>query len=412
MTKVATVFLHNEPATVYRRSEDIPLQNLLRWLRQQPRHPKFYWRSKDGQEEIAASGQLLKIFQIPQFADGSDPDIKFFGYETFEGSETLFFLPTLEVHRVKNRVTFSQNYLSENTPHIPFCFNATHETSEKIYSTRSQYFPDEQKWASLHAQALSTIEKGLLQKVVLARKARHQLSQDPDSISLFQELTETSKSSYLFFLEKKIGLSFFGASPERLYSRKGNSIECDILAGTRRRGDTIQEDSTLRNELLQDEKESLEFQIVQDWVEMQMTQLCSESQISNKSILATQNVQHLHSLCEGKLKTSISDAEIVKTLHPTPAIGGFPRAEAIDFLYHHDILRNLYSAPFGWISADRAEVLVAIRSASIEGRKLDLYSGTGIVKGSKAESEWQEHNHKIQIFQSIIEGKHHEPAVV
>ena len=60
--------------------------------------------------------------------------------------------------------------------------------------------------------------------------------------------------------------------------------------------------------------------------------------------------------------------------------------------------RGWYAAPVGWISPEKAHLLVAIRSALIQGSQLCLFAGTGIVPGSASHREWEELEHKISQF--------------
>src|SRR5690625_7491018 len=82
-----------------------------------------------------------------------------------------------------------------------------------------------------------------------------------------------------------------------------------------------------------------------------------------------QNLQHLYTPVTATLKDQYSIFDIVKQLHPTPALGGVPREKSLAFIREHELLdRGWYGAPIGWIdSNENGEFAVAIRSGLIQG---------------------------------------------
>ena len=96
----------------------------------------------------------------------------------------------------------------------------------------------------------------------------------------------------------------------------------------------------------------------------------------------------------------------MKVLHPDPEVGGFTAEKAVEKLYELESFdRVWYAGPVGWIGKDSSEFAVAIRSGLVNGNKLILFSGAGIVTGSKPHEEWDEIEDKIKSFVKIINGK-------
>jgi menaquinone-specific isochorismate synthase len=90
---------------------------------------------------------------------------------------------------------------------------------------------------------------------------------------------------------------------------------------------------------------------------------------------------------------------VLGALHPTPAVGGYPRAGALgDIRALEPFDRGWWAGPVGWIGADGAEFAVGIRSGLVRGERLALFSGAGIVSGSVPEGEWAEIEQKIGDF--------------
>ncbi|MCI5052205.1 MAG: chorismate-binding protein [Simkaniaceae bacterium] len=188
--------------------------------------------------------------------------------------------------------------------------------------------------------------------------------------------------------------TFFGATPEHLYMRVGREIFTEAVAGT-----------NLDKEcLLGSEKDLHEFNYVSDFLHDELKELCCEYQASNLGVKKAGPVYHLHRKFTGILKNEINDTEIIKRLHPTPAIGGVPRDEALCWIAENEFFpRGRYSAPIGWTSSDRAEIAVAIRSARLDRRSLKIYAGLGLVDGSTPIVEWKELECKIAQWMVLLQ---------
>ena len=120
-------------------------------------------------------------------------------------------------------------------------------------------------------------------------------------------------------------------------------------------------------------------------------------------ILTLPNGHHLITRFQGQLKDGINDEDILQFLHPTPALGGTPRKEAMDMIRRLEgFSRGWYGAPIGYVGLDWAEFVVGIRSGLARGKNLSVFAGAGIVQGSEAAAEWDEVENKISNFIKII----------
>ena len=121
-------------------------------------------------------------------------------------------------------------------------------------------------------------------------------------------------------------------------------------------------------------------------------------------ILKLSRLQHLYSNIRGLLKDGIGDSDILQHLHPTPAVGWYPKNEAMRYIEDIEPFdRGWYAGPVGWVSSDAAEFAVAIRSAITTENKLILYAGAGIVPGSDPEKEWAEIENKIANYLKVYQ---------
>jgi salicylate biosynthesis isochorismate synthase/menaquinone-specific isochorismate synthase len=118
------------------------------------------------------------------------------------------------------------------------------------------------------------------------------------------------------------------------------------------------------------------------------------------------NIQHLATPIRAQLTRQVGVLELAGMLHPTPAVGGEPSADAqrlIPVLEGLD--RGWYAAPIGWIDAnDDGEFCVALRCALIDGPLARLYAGVGVVEGSDPAAELAETEIKLAALLPLLAG--------
>ena len=264
--------------------------------------------------------------------------------------------------------------------------------------------PEFDGWSRNIEAALADFEGGRLEKAVLARRVTLEFEEDVDSVQLAYELKHATPDCFHFYFEPEEGEAFIGASPERLFRREGNAIFSEAVAGTRPRGISEAEDQSLREELLNSEKDRSEHEYVRANIREALTPLCNKLEVEERaSEMKLTRRRHMVSGVRGTLREGVSDAEVLEALHPTPAVGGYPKKAALEEIRALEPFdRGWYAGPVGWIGADSSEFAVGIRSGLVSGRKVFLYSGAGIVAGSTAEDEWAEIEQKIGDFTRIF----------
>lgn len=162
---------------------------------------------------------------------------------------------------------------------------------------------------------------------------------------------------------------------------------------------------------MQGAKEHVEFAIVRDWVRAAMASVCSSVSLDvSKALLKLRAVQHVYGRVSGHMPRACNDADLLRALHPTPAVCGCPQDHAHDFIRAHEPFdRGFYAGPFGFLTGDSAEFVVGIRSALVRPaadapghHDVLLYSGVGIVPGSEPDAEWQELDLKVLLFRRAL----------
>jgi menaquinone-specific isochorismate synthase len=295
------------------------------------------------------------------------------------------------------------------------------------------------------ARAVGYIRHGDLRKVVLARQIELTFDTPIDIPELVRRWRDVEPTATVFSMPVD-GAQFVGASPELLVARSGETVQCRPLAGTSSRPQlssaheaspleaSANEASPLEastrvssnhadlasdnqapmapTDLRASTKDNSEHRLVVEAIADALDPVCERLDVpSSPDLIHFHNVSHLGTSISGTLSEPSSSRpsvlELVATLHPTPAVGGVPRQQAlsvIDELESGD--RAHYAGPVGWMdAAGDGRWVVGIRAARIAGRHAQLAAGVGIVEGSDPLSELRETNWKFTaVFDALAPG--------
>jgi len=264
----------------------------------------------------------------------------------------------------------------------------------------------EETYVEAARAALDEIASGALEKVVLARSCTVETPGSFDAARVLRNLRENYPSCFIF-AASRYGISFLGATPERLLALRGEEIQSEPLAGSMRRGATPEQDTQLAQQLRESKKEQAEHAVVVRAIREALEPFCVELHVSESpSVLVLPGIQHLKSTLRGRLRASAAHSilEILGTLHPTPAVAGTPRERALAWLSDNEgFERGWYTGPVGWVN-DRGEgdFAIALRAALLRGNRAHLHAGAGLVAGSVPEAELAETRLKMRAALSAI----------
>ncbi len=274
-----------------------------------------------------------------------------------------------------------------------------HSTAPERLSIESMLPPP--VWMEQVAQAVKMIQRGAYQKVVLARGVSVTRESAPFELEAVLARLRENYPAATIFAQKRGTRCFVGATPERLVHAHDGRLQTMALAGSAPRGTTEEEDRRLGAELLSSAKNKIEHAIVVATIRDALAKLCSEVQVAGEpQLLKLKNIHHLETPITGTLLPGRCVLETLQDLHPTPAVGGFPRLAALNAIRDGERLdRGWYAAPLGWLDASgNGEFVVALRSALIDGNTATLFAGNGIVADSDPESEFVETGWKLQVM--------------
>lgn len=254
---------------------------------------------------------------------------------------------------------------------------------------------DPADWCDLVARATERIGAGDFDKVVLARELVVTADRPWDPRPLLRRLRTAYPACHVTHVD-----GFLCASPELLVARRGDLVRAQPMAGTAPRVGDPAADARLAAGLLADPTYRREHRFTIDMVHDTLLPWCSFLDAEPEpSVVSMANVQHLATLVEGRLSVpEPSVLDLVHALHPTPAVGGMPRAEALAFQRAEEGLdRRRYAGAVGWVDADGCgEFAVSVRCAELDGTTARVYAGCGIVGDSEPAKELAETQAKFQ----------------
>lgn len=277
------------------------------------------------------------------------------------------------------------------------------ETESSAHSLRDI---DPDIWKGAVEEATRQIRAGVMDKVALAREIRVQLTAPIHVSDILRRLCDEQEESFIFAIERGDDC-FVGASPERLVKRIGDKFYSMCLASSIGRGATKEEDTRLGQELLQNERFRLEHEIVVQMIKEAMETGCEHVHVpAAPTLFKAKYIQHLYTPVVGKVRSGTGLLSMVKKLHPTPALGGYPQKKAVEKIRELEALdRGWYAAPVGWIDQNgNGEFIGAIRCGLIRGVEVSLFVGNGIVGDSDVESEFAETQLKPRPMLSALGG--------
>lgn len=232
-------------------------------------------------------------------------------------------------------------------------------------------------------------------KIVLSRK---EVIDCPhfNLMETFKKMLNNYKNAFVYvWFHPKIGL-WLGATPEKLMEIEQDTLRTMALAGTQKfkKGKNIG----------WQEKEKKEQQFVTDYIQSNLSNLLTNIKISIPYTVKAGNLFHLRSDVSGKLKKKGEVKELIGALHPTPAVCGLPKEEAMHFIRQHEnYKRSFYTGFLGCLNMDSfTDLYVNLRCMEIKDKQALIFVGGGITKESNPEKEWEETVSKTKTMENVL----------
>lgn len=253
---------------------------------------------------------------------------------------------------------------------------------------------------ALVAKSIAAIKEGGFQKLVVSRTETVALA-GTGIISIFLKLLQAYPNAFnYFFYDPYTGL-WMGATPEQLLKVENHTLHTVALAGTQlyKEGERA----------VWEEKEKQEQQFVTDYILNKLNPYVVGIQATEPYTFRAGNIVHIKTDISAELKQGNSLENVIKALHPTPAVCGLPKAAAQQFLVAHEGYNREYYAGFlGEVNRDfntgqhKTDLFVNLRCMKIQENKAHLYIGCGITKDSDPEKEFLETVNKSMTMRKVL----------
>jgi isochorismate synthase len=266
-------------------------------------------------------------------------------------------------------------------------------------------------------KGIKAIENSELEKVVLSRMIETKdIKTDP--FLIFKRLLHTYNSAFVYcWYHPKVGL-WLGATPETLLEVEGNEFSTMALAGTQPYEGIM--------DVRWNEKEQHEQQIVVDYIVSNLDSFTTHLEVSDAQTIRAGHVLHLKSGIKGRLSEHENGLQkLIYAIHPTPAVCGYPKIEAMQFILDNEHYnREFYSGFLGELNREvkvqprtgklnienraftynkrASHLFVNLRCMQIKGNLTKVYVGGGITEASNPEKEWEETIAKMYTIKSVL----------
>ncbi len=242
------------------------------------------------------------------------------------------------------------------------------------------------------------IVKGDIIQAVPSQRFSMDLTLAP--LQLYRALRLINPSPYNFFV--KFGEKLLlGSSPETMVSKDASKIILRPIAGTRPRGANEHEDRVLANDLLEDIKERAEHLMLVDLGRNDLGRVASTSSVQVKQFMGVErysHVMHLVSEIEAQMRQEFDCFDLMKATFPAGTLSGAPKIRAMEIIDELEPeSRDAYGGAVGYFSYNGdMDMAITIRTFEIDGRRVSVQAGAGIVADSDPETEYEETCHKAR----------------
>ncbi len=263
----------------------------------------------------------------------------------------------------------------------------------------------QEKFHDMVEKAREYIHAGDIIQVVLSQRFHTKTSLAPTL--LYRALRHINPSPYLFFL--KLGnVVQIGSSPEILVRKEGQNIELRPIAGTRKRGATVEEDVALEKELLADPKERAEHLMLVDLGRNDVGRVARAGEVEVRDLLVIErysHVMHIVSGVHGVIAADKDQFDLLAACFPAGTVSGAPKIRAMEIIDELEPeRRGPYAGSVGYFGfSGNMDFCITIRTFVMSGSDLWVQAGAGIVADSDPQKEYEETINKSMALRRAVE---------
>lgn len=316
---------------------------------------------------------------------------------TKETNDTQLCIP---VRKISGRTTleadldFYQDALSRSPVRTGFSGNVD---NMKSGFTRDEYIGAVEK-------IIDYIRSGHVYQVNMSQRFTMPFRGDP--YALFQKLYQKNPAPFFAYIQAG-DHQVVSTSPERFIKQTDQHLETRPIKGTRPRGKTDIEDRKFRSELEDSKKDDAELSMIVDLLRNDIGKVCQGGTVRvtrHKRLEAYENVYHLVSTVEGRLRETVDAVDVIRAVFPGGSITGCPKIRSMEIIDELEpVRRHIYTGAIGYIGFhDTMDLSIAIRTATVHGGRLCFSVGGGIVYDSDPSMEFEETLHKGRTLITVL----------
>ena len=320
-------------------------------------------------EEVVVFDNLAGALTLVVNADASSPGALQQATERLDALEAKLARPGPRMEPVSLRPPDTRSVESQVK------FSTTQDTFEGWVSTIRDY-----------------IVQGDVMQVVPSQRMTVPFTQSP--LTLYRALRNLNPSPYLYFVD--LGdFQIVGSSPEILVRLEGGEVTVRPIAGTRKRGDSAEEDRALENDLLSDKKELAEHLMLIDLGRNDVGRVAKAGSVKLTEQMIVErysHVMHIVSNVSAKVRDDVRAIDALKATLPAGTLSGAPKQRAMEIIDELEpVKRGVYGGAVGYVSwAGEMDTAIAIRTALVIDQQVVVQAGAGIVADSTPSAEWEE----------------------
>ncbi len=297
-----------------------------------------------------------------------------------------------------------KNRLDELISYLQEPYQYTQIKKSKINTKEGKFAFDKDKFFEMVDKSKEMIKSGDVFQILMANRFTQYAN--IDTLSFYRVLRSQNPSPYMFLLEYE-KFAIVGSSPEVMVGLTDNRILLRPIAGTRRRGNTIQRDEELAKEMLNDEKECAEHLMLVDLGRNDVGRVAKTGTVKVTEMMRVEkysHVMHMVSDIDAQLDEKHDMFDLFAATFTAGTMTGAPKIRAMELIADFEgIKRGFYSGAVGYFGFDgNMDSAIAIRTAWKNDEKIVFQAGAGIVADSQKELEFLEVDNKLGAMMSTL----------
>ncbi len=276
------------------------------------------------------------------------------------------------------------------------------EPDIEFRTTREQY-------SEMIAQGKEAIRNGEVFQIVLSQRFDMETHATP--LDVYRVLRTVNPSPYMYYFEltdhKGEGYSVVGSSPETLVKIVEGKVTTYPIAGSRPRGETLEEDILNGKDVREDPKEVAEHIMLVDLSRNDLVKVCEPGSVEVVEFMAIKRFSHIMHMCStviGRLRQGKTALDVFTATFPAGTLSGAPKNRAVALIDEYEqASRGVYGGTLGYFGFDgNMDMAIAIRTAYMKNGRASVQAGGGIVADSQEEPEyWETRNKAAAVLRAI-----------